>query len=94
MVEDAKRPTMNFVTVKSVEQQDIQAVHRVRELLGQQRTTLINEARGLLAERGVSIAQSRQAFKRDVHKAISGCAWFRQTALIGLSAVNRVCWRG
>ena len=31
IVEAACRPTMNFVTVKSVEQQDMQAVHRVRD---------------------------------------------------------------
>ncbi len=40
---------MNFVTVKSVEQQDIQAVHRVRERLAQQRKVLINQVRGDLA---------------------------------------------
>jgi len=73
IVEAASRPTMNFVTVKSVEQQDIQAVHRVRELLVQQRTALINQARGLLAERGVSIAQTRQAFKREVPKIVGTC---------------------
>ena len=73
IVEAASRPTMNFVTVKSVEQQDIQAVHRVRELLVQQRTALINQARGLLAERGVSIAQTRQAFKRAVPQIVSAC---------------------
>ena len=39
---------MRFVTVKSVEQQDMQAVHRVRELLVQQRTALISQAWGLL----------------------------------------------
>lgn len=55
---------MNFVAVKSVEQQDMQAVHRVRELLVHQRTALINQARGLLGERGVIMAQSPQAFKR------------------------------
>jgi transposase len=73
IVEAASRPTMNFVTVKSVEQQDIQAVHRVRELLVQQRTALINQARGLLAERGVSIAQTRQAFKRAVPQIVIAC---------------------
>ena len=41
IVEAASRPTMNFVAVKSVEQQDIQAVHRVRQLLVHQRTALI-----------------------------------------------------
>jgi len=33
IVEAACRPTMRFVTVKSVEQRDIQAADRVRELL-------------------------------------------------------------
>jgi transposase len=73
IVEAASRPTMNFVPVKSVEQQDIQAVHRVRELLVQQRTALINQARGLLAERGVSFAQSRQVFKREIPKIAGAC---------------------
>ncbi|RZL93181.1 MAG: IS110 family transposase [Variovorax sp.] len=73
IVEAASRPTMNFVTVKSIEQQDIQAVHRVRELLVQQRTALINQARGLPAERGVSIAQMREAFKRAVPQIVGSC---------------------
>jgi len=64
IVEAACRPSMNFVPVKSVEQQDIQAVHRIRELLIQQRTALINQARGLLAERGIAIARSPGAFKK------------------------------
>jgi transposase len=41
IVEAACRPTMRFVPVKSVEQQDVQAAHRVRELLVHQRTALI-----------------------------------------------------
>ena len=64
IVEAASRPSMNFVAVKSVEQQDIQAAHRVRELLVQQRTAIINQARGLLAERGLAIAQSPAAFRK------------------------------
>jgi transposase len=73
IVEAACRPTMNFVTVKSVEQQDMQAVHRVRELLVHQRTALINQARGLLGERGVTMAQSPEAFKRAVPRVLSDC---------------------
>ena len=73
IVEAASRPTMNFVTVKSVEQRDMQAVHRVRELLVHQRTALINQARGLLGERGVTMAQSPEAFKRAVPKVLSSC---------------------
>ena len=40
--EAATRPQMRFVPLKSIEQQDIQAVHRVRQLLVQQRTALVN----------------------------------------------------
>jgi transposase len=73
IVEAASRPRMNFVAVKSVEQQDIQAVHRVRQLLVHQRTALINQARGLLGERGVTMAKSPEAFKRAVPRILSAC---------------------
>ncbi|MFP3681779.1 transposase, partial [Pseudomonas sp. SIMBA_041] len=66
IVEAASRPSMNFVAVKSVEQQDMQAAHRVRELLVQQRTAIINQARGLLGERGLAIAQSPAAFRKVI----------------------------
>ena len=52
IVEAASRPTMRFVPVKSVEQQDIQAAHRMRAILLRHRTALINQMRGLLGERG------------------------------------------
>jgi transposase len=53
----ASRPTMRFVPVKTIAQQDLQAVHRVRERLICQRTSLINQARGLLAEYGIVLAK-------------------------------------
>jgi transposase len=51
--EAACRATMRFVPVKSEEQQSIQALHRVRERLKRDRTAVVNELRGLLAEFGV-----------------------------------------
>jgi len=66
IVEAASRPTMRFVSIKSVEQEDIQAVHRMRAILVRQRTAVINQIRGLLAERGLIIARSPQAFKRAI----------------------------
>lgn len=48
IAEAMTRPTMRFVPVKSVDQQDLQALHRVRERLMKARTALINETRGLL----------------------------------------------
>ena len=47
------RPSMRFVAVKSVEQQDIQAVHRIRSELVKQRTAKANQIRGLVAEYGL-----------------------------------------
>jgi len=41
IVEAASRPTMRFVTIKSVEQQDILAAHRMRPILLRHRTALI-----------------------------------------------------
>ncbi len=57
--EAVQRPTMRFVGVKSVAQQDQQSVHRVRSLAVGQRTALVNQVRGLLAEYGVEIGQGR-----------------------------------
>src|SRR5260221_1989471 len=41
------RPHMRFVPIKTVAQQAVLALHRVRSLLGQQRTATINAIRGL-----------------------------------------------
>lgn len=51
------RPGMRFVAVKSVEQQVIQAEHRIRSRLVRARTALSNEIRGLLSEFGIILAQ-------------------------------------
>ena len=48
--EAISRPEMNFVPRKSVEQQDLQALHRIRSRLVGSRTQLGNQIRGLLAE--------------------------------------------
>jgi transposase len=48
IAEAVTRPTMRFVPIKEVAQQDIQALHRVRERLIGERTALINEVHGLL----------------------------------------------
>ena len=53
--EAMSRPGMRFVPVKTVEQQDIQALHRVRSELVKQRTAKGNQIRGLLAEYGVVV---------------------------------------
>ncbi len=55
--EAVTRPNMKFVPQKSVEQQDLQCLHRVRSRLVACRTQLINQIRGLLAEYGIVLPQ-------------------------------------
>jgi transposase len=65
--EAVSRPNMRFVPVKSVEQQDILALHRVRTRLVKARTALCNEVRGLLGEYGIVIPQGvNQVAKRGM----------------------------
>ncbi len=49
------RPTMRYVTSKSIAQQDIQLLHRIRQRQVQQRTALVNQIRGQLLEYGITI---------------------------------------
>ena len=56
--EAVTRPSMRFVPIKNEEQQDLRALHRVREQLVKNRTALANQIRGLLRERGVVVAQA------------------------------------
>jgi transposase len=51
------RPATRFVAVKSVEQQDMTALHRIRERHVKERTALVNQIRALLAEHGIVVAQ-------------------------------------
>lgn len=52
------RPNMRFVAIKTIEQQVVQAEHRIRARLIKSRTALSNEVRGLLAEFGIVLATS------------------------------------
>ena len=57
IAEAATRPTMRFVELKSEEQLDVQTLHRVRDRLVCERTSLTNQIRSLLLERGHVVAQ-------------------------------------
>lgn len=61
--EAASRPTMQFVPIKSVEQQSMLCVHRLREGFKVERVACINRIRGLLAEFGLVFAQSPRALQ-------------------------------
>lgn len=64
--EAVQRPNMRFVAVKSVAQQDIQALHRMRQLLIEHRTAQVNQLRGLLGEYGIDIPVGRHHVRRQL----------------------------
>ena len=63
IAEAVMRPTMRFVAVKTVDQQGVLMLHKVRELLVRQRTMLTNALRGHLAELGIIAAQGQSGLK-------------------------------
>lgn len=68
IAEAATRPTMRFVALKSEEQLDQQTLHRVRDRLVAERTSLMNQMRSLLLERGVVVPQGRKALATHVEE--------------------------
>ncbi len=80
--EAVTRPNMRFVAPKTIEQQDIQSLHRIRSSFVKQRTALINQIRGLLAEYGIVIAQGITYVRKklpeiieDAHNDLSCYGW-------------------
>ena len=67
IAEAHQRPHIRPVPIKTVEQQDIQSLHRIRERLIKQRTAMTNQTRGLLSEHGVTAPQGHKAFITLLH---------------------------
>ena len=76
LTEAGQRPHIPTVPIKTVEQQDIQGLHRVRERLVKNRTALVNQIHGLLMDYGIvlpqGIARLRKRLPRVVEDAENG----------------------
>src|SRR5216683_1165625 len=59
IAEAVGRPTMRFVPIKTDDQLDMQSLHRVRERWVMRRTAVVNQIRGLLLERGLTLPKGR-----------------------------------
>jgi transposase len=64
--EAMQRPTMRFVSDKSIEQQDMQSLHRIRSQIVARRTAQANQIRGLLLEYGIAIPQGIHHIRRQI----------------------------
>src|SRR6202165_63984 len=66
IAEAVDRENMRFVPIKTDDQLDLQAIHRIRERLVQRRTALINQIRGFLLERGISFAKGPAHLRKNM----------------------------
>ena len=66
IAEAVQRPTMKFVATKTVDLLDLQALHRVRERLVSQRTSIINQIRAFLLERCVAVRKGPRFLRAEL----------------------------
>jgi transposase len=70
IAEAVERENMRFVPIKTDDQLDLQALHRVRERLMTRRTALINQIRGFLLERGIVFAKSPSRLREAIPEVL------------------------
>src|SRR5262245_54871951 len=71
IAEAVQRPTMHFVSIKTPEQMDLLALHRVRSRLVRQRTGVANQIRGFLLERGITVRQGFMPLRKALPDILS-----------------------
>lgn len=72
IAEAATRPTMRFVELKTEEQLDMQTLHCIRDRLVGDRTSLMNQIRSLLLERGYIVPQGRAKLAARLGEMLDG----------------------
>ena len=86
IAEAVGRPKMRFVPIKSDDQLDMQSLHRVRERWVGRRTAVVNQIRGLLLERGITVRKGRPGMPKRhcpassktrtaTYRGLYGCCW-------------------
>src|ERR1700747_275455 len=73
IAEAVTKENMRFVQIKTEEQLDVQAMHRVRDRLVQRRTALINEIRGFLLERGITFPAQPIHLRKNLPTVVEDC---------------------
>lgn len=70
ILEALGRKKIHFVRPKRVEEQDLQALHRIRRRCVDERTKLVNSTRGLLTEYGIVFNRGVSAFRREIPRVL------------------------
>ena len=71
IAEAVTRPTMRFVEIRTPEQIDLQALHRVRDRMIAHRTRLISQMRAFCLEYGIAIHQGAGKFKAEIPRVLA-----------------------
>ena len=74
IAEAVERENMRFVPIKTEDQLDLQALHRVRERLVSRRTSVINQIRAFLLEREISFRKGRTFSQTAIVPTYSSCS--------------------
>jgi transposase len=93
IAEAVQRPTMNFVSIKTPEQMDLLALHRIRSRLVGQRTGTINQIRGFLLERGITVRQGPMPLRKALPEILSSKSDVLSPRMINLLGELLADWR-
>jgi transposase len=84
---------MHFVPIKTPEQMDLLALHRVRSRLVRQRTGVANQIRGFLLERGITVRQGLMPLRKAMPEILSAKSDVLSPRMINLIGELSQDWR-
>jgi transposase len=93
IAEVVRLPSMRPVPLRSIEQLDVQALHRARQRLIEQRTGMTNQIRGLLLDRGLPIPQGLYPLRETVPDILEDATNGLTPAFRSLLAKLLMLWR-
>jgi transposase len=94
IAEAVERENMRFVPIKTEDQLDLQALHRVRDRLVARRTSVINQIRAFLLERGISFRKGPASLRRQMPEILENADEKVSTAMRRLLDFLWQEWKG
>jgi len=93
IAEAVTRPTMKFVATKTIEQLDMQAMHRIRDRLVSRRTSVINQIRAYLLERGIAVRKGAAPLRTALPTILATCTDVLSPRMLHLIEDLALDWR-
>jgi transposase len=94
IAEAVERENMRFVPIKTEDQLDLQALHRVRDRLVARRTSVINQIRAFRLERGISFRKGPASLRRQMPEILENADEKVSTAMRRLLDFLWQEWKG